>query len=49
VRYEGPVGYTRDVIEIRRKVWRGERLDFTSRRFTLPLTADQGGGGWANR
>jgi F420-dependent oxidoreductase-like protein len=45
VKYDAPIGKTRDVIEICRKVWRRERLEHTSKNFTIPLTKEQGGTG----
>jgi F420-dependent oxidoreductase-like protein len=45
VPYDTPIGRTRDVIEICRKVWRRERVEFTSRNYTIPLTAEHGGSG----
>jgi F420-dependent oxidoreductase-like protein len=40
--YERPLGRTRDVIAILRQGLRGERLEHSSRNFTIPLPADQG-------
>jgi F420-dependent oxidoreductase-like protein len=45
VAYDAPIGRTRDVIEICRSVWRRERLEFSSSRYTVPLTAERGGSG----
>jgi F420-dependent oxidoreductase-like protein len=45
VKYDAPVARTRDVIEICRKVWRRERLEYTGSRYTIPLTEAQGGSG----
>src|SRR5690606_4879822 len=44
VPYTAPIGRTREVIEICRKVWRRERLEYQGRHYTLPLPADQGTG-----
>jgi F420-dependent oxidoreductase-like protein len=44
VPYDAPVGRTREVIEICRKVWRRERLEYAGRHYTIPLPADQGTG-----
>jgi len=45
VPYSAPIGRTREVIEICRKVWaRQEPLVHTGRVFTLPLPAEQGTG-----
>jgi F420-dependent oxidoreductase-like protein len=42
VRYDAPVGRTRELIEICRSVWRRERLDYQGKHYTLPY---QGGTG----
>jgi F420-dependent oxidoreductase-like protein len=44
VPYTAPLGRTREVIEICRKVWRRELLVHDGRYYTLPLPADQGTG-----
>lgn len=44
VPYTAPIGRTREVIEICRKVWRRERLQYDGRHYTLPLPPDQGTG-----
>ena len=44
VPYTAPLGRTREVIEICRKVWRRERLQYDGKHYTLPLPADQGTG-----
>jgi F420-dependent oxidoreductase-like protein len=45
VPYTAPIGRTREIIEICRKVWaREEPLTFEGSQFTLPLPADQGTG-----
>jgi F420-dependent oxidoreductase-like protein len=45
VPYTDPVGRTREVVEICRKVWaRRERLSHEGRNFTLPLPAERGTG-----
>jgi F420-dependent oxidoreductase-like protein len=45
VPYDDPVGRTREIVEICRKVWaRRERLVHEGRNFTLPLPADRGTG-----
>jgi F420-dependent oxidoreductase-like protein len=44
VRYDAPVGRTREIIEICRAVWRRERVSYEGRHYTLPLPADQGTG-----
>jgi F420-dependent oxidoreductase-like protein len=44
VPYDAPVGRTREVIEICRKVWRRERLQHAGKHYTIPLPPDQGTG-----
>jgi len=44
VPFDAPIGTTRETIEICRRVWRREPLEFTGRRFTVPLPPDQGTG-----
>jgi len=44
VAYDAPVGRTREVIEICRKVWRRERLEYAGQHYTIPLPPDQGTG-----
>ncbi|GII88690.1 LLM class F420-dependent oxidoreductase [Sphaerisporangium siamense] len=44
VPYTAPLGRTREVIEICRKVWRRERLTHQGAHYTLPLPPDQGTG-----
>ncbi|WP_344999955.1 LLM class F420-dependent oxidoreductase [Tsukamurella soli] len=44
VRYDAPIGRTREVIEICRKVWRRERLEYAGKYYTIPLPAEQGTG-----
>ncbi len=44
VPYDAPVGRTREIIEICRKVWRRERLEHAGRYYTIPLPADRGTG-----
>jgi F420-dependent oxidoreductase-like protein len=39
VPYDAPLGRTREVIEICRMVWRGERLSYDGRYYQLPLPA----------
>lgn len=45
VRYDAPLGRTREVIEICRQVWRREPLEFRGRHYSVPLTAEDGGSG----
>ncbi len=44
VAYDAPVGRTREIIEICRKVWKRQRLEHEGRRYTIPLPHDQGTG-----
>ncbi|WP_067803902.1 LLM class F420-dependent oxidoreductase [Actinomadura formosensis] len=44
VPYTAPLGRTREVIEICRKVWRRERLQYDGKYYTLPLPEDRGTG-----
>ncbi|GAA4230516.1 LLM class F420-dependent oxidoreductase [Actinomadura meridiana] len=44
VPYTAPLGRTREIIEICRKVWRRERLRHDGKHYKLPLPADQGTG-----
>ncbi|WP_327583177.1 LLM class F420-dependent oxidoreductase [Nonomuraea sp. NBC_00507] len=44
VPYTAPLGRTREVIEICRKVWRRERLEHEGKHYTVPLPPDQGTG-----
>jgi F420-dependent oxidoreductase-like protein len=42
VRYDAPVGRTRELIEICRAVWRRERLDYHGKHYTLPYEGGTG-------
>ena len=42
VAYDAPVGRTREVIEICRKVWRRERLEYHGKYYTLPYEGGTG-------
>jgi F420-dependent oxidoreductase-like protein len=44
VRYDAPLGRTREIIEICRKVWRRERLTHEGRYYRVPLPAGEGTG-----
>ncbi len=44
VRYDAPLGRTREIIEICRQVWTRERVVHDGRYYQLPLPADQGTG-----
>jgi F420-dependent oxidoreductase-like protein len=42
VPYDAPLTRTREIIEICRKVWKRERLEYQGRKYTMPLPPDQG-------
>ncbi|MCE2808028.1 MAG: LLM class F420-dependent oxidoreductase [Actinobacteria bacterium] len=44
VKYDAPLGRTREVIDICRLVWKRERVTYNGKYYTLPLPADQGTG-----
>jgi alkanesulfonate monooxygenase SsuD/methylene tetrahydromethanopterin reductase-like flavin-dependent oxidoreductase (luciferase family) len=44
VRYDAPLGRTREIIEICRMVWRRERLTYAGKHYTVPLPPSQGSG-----
>ncbi|HZB30613.1 MAG TPA: LLM class F420-dependent oxidoreductase [Streptosporangiaceae bacterium] len=44
VRYDAPVGRTKEIIEICRRVWRRERLTYDGRHYQVPLPPDRGTG-----
>ena len=44
VPYDKPLTRTREIIEICRKVWKRERLEYAGKAYTLPLPEDQGTG-----
>jgi F420-dependent oxidoreductase-like protein len=44
VRYDAPLGRTREIVEICRAVWRRERLEHAGRHYRIPLPADEGTG-----
>ena len=44
VPYTAPLGRTREIIEICRRVWRRERLEYEGKHYTLPLPPGQGTG-----
>ena len=45
VKYDAPLGRTREVIDICRQVWRREKVDFHGRFYDVPLTEEKGGSG----
>ena len=44
VRYDAPLGRTREIVEICRAVWRRERVEHEGRHYRIPLPADEGTG-----
>ncbi|NLU82527.1 LLM class F420-dependent oxidoreductase [Rhodococcus sp. HNM0569] len=44
VKYDAPIGRTREVIEICRQVWRREKVVHDGKYYQIPLPADQGTG-----
>lgn len=44
VRYDAPLGRTREVIDICRKVWAREKVEYAGKHYQVPLPADQGTG-----
>ena len=44
VKYDSPIGRTRELIDICRTVWRRERLEHQGRHYRIPLPADEGTG-----
>jgi F420-dependent oxidoreductase-like protein len=45
VRYDAPLGRSREVVEICRKIWRREPAAYDGRYYHLPLTPEHGGSG----
>lgn len=44
VPFDAPLGRTREIVEICRKVWRRERVQFAGKHYQLPLPTDRGTG-----
>ena len=44
VRYDRPLGRTREIIDICRQVWRREKVEHTGASYTIPLPPEQGTG-----
>jgi len=44
VPYDAPIGRTREIVEICRKVWLRERLEYDGKYYKIPLPADRGTG-----
>jgi F420-dependent oxidoreductase-like protein len=47
VKYDAPLGRTREVIDICRAVWRREKIDFHGEYYDIPLTKQKGAAGAA--
>ncbi|TWG94921.1 F420-dependent oxidoreductase-like protein [Nocardioides sp. J9] len=45
VKYDAPLGRTREVIEICRQVWRRQPVEFEGKHYKVPLTKEHGGSG----
>jgi F420-dependent oxidoreductase-like protein len=44
VAFDAPIGRTREIVEICRKVWRRERVQYDGKHYQIPLPADRGTG-----
>ena len=44
VRYDAPIGRTREIIDICRQVWRREKVQYQGKHYTIPLPPEQGTG-----
>ncbi|GAA4912011.1 LLM class F420-dependent oxidoreductase [Actinomycetospora succinea] len=44
VRYDAPLGRTREIVDICRQVWRREKVQHSGKYYDIPLPADQGTG-----
>ena len=45
VRYDAPLGRTREIVEICRQTWRREPVVHDGKNYSIPLTAERGGSG----
>lgn len=45
VKYDAPLGRTREVIDICRQVWAREKVQYDGKHYQVPLSADKGGSG----
>ncbi|CAN5701760.1 LLM class F420-dependent oxidoreductase [soil metagenome] len=45
VKYDAPLGRTREVVEICRQTWRREKVDAHGKYYDIPLTPERGGSG----
>ncbi|WP_375487357.1 LLM class F420-dependent oxidoreductase, partial [uncultured Mycobacterium sp.] len=44
VEFDAPLGRTREVVDICRRVWRRERIEYVGKHYQIPLPADRGTG-----
>src|SRR6201986_5386066 len=44
VEFDAPIGRIREIVEICRKVWRRERMQYDGKHYQIPLPADRGTG-----
>jgi F420-dependent oxidoreductase-like protein len=44
VEFDAPLGRTREVVDICRRVWRRQRIEYTGKHYQIPLPADRGTG-----
>jgi F420-dependent oxidoreductase-like protein len=44
VEFDAPLGRTREIVDICRRVWRRERVQYSGRHYQVPLPADRGTG-----
>ncbi|AGZ52348.1 LLM class F420-dependent oxidoreductase [Mycobacterium kansasii] len=44
VEFDAPIGRTREVVEICRRIWRRERLHYAGKHYQIPLPSDRGTG-----
>lgn len=44
VKYDAPLGRTRELVDICRQVWRREKVEYQGKYYQIPLPADQGTG-----
>ncbi|WP_278257582.1 LLM class flavin-dependent oxidoreductase [Nocardioides convexus] len=45
VRYDAPLGRTREVIDVCRQVWKRQPVEYRGKHYTVPLTKEDGGSG----
>ncbi|WP_433785754.1 LLM class F420-dependent oxidoreductase [Actinomycetospora sp. CA-101289] len=44
VRYDAPLGRTREIVDVCRQVWRREKVQHSGKHYTIPLPAEEGTG-----